>query len=167
MYSIKVAEQKHIQFCLLTMTAIILILLTALWYLLALGTVNWVFNLKYTIIFISVFAGDIVVSLCVFFLLRFAYKSYYIISTEYIKLFNRNEEVFTIQKKAISNLSYKDFKHAFLMQIGVGYLYVSFCEACGKIKPTITFPDGKMLFGIDMTAKQAQQVGQILGKNLQ
>lgn len=167
MNSIKIAKQKHIQFCLLTMTAIILMFLTALWYLLALGTVDWVFNLKYTIIFISVFVGDVVIPLCVFFILRFANKSYYIISSEYIKLFNGNEEAFTIPVKSVWNLGYKDFKYAFLMQMGAGYLRVSFCEACGKIKPTMTFPDGKMLLGIDMTAKQAEQVARILGKDLQ
>ncbi len=166
MESIKIPKQKHIQFCLLTMAAIILIFLTVLWYLLALGSVDWVFNLQYTVIFFSVLAGDVVVPLCVFLILRAVNKCFYIISSEHIKLFRANAEIFSIPVKAVWNVSYKDFKYAFLMQMGAGYLHVSFNEAHGKIKPTMTFPDGKMLLGIDMNSKQAKQAARILGKDL-
>lgn len=164
---IKISKQKHIQFCLLTMSAIALIFMTALWYILALRSVDWVFNLKFTVIFFTVLAGDVVVPLCVFLILRAVNKCFYVISSDGIKLFKSDKEIFSISNVSILRLGYLGFQYALLMQMGAGYLSVQYTEAYGQIKPTMTFPNGCTLLGIDMSAKQAQQVAQILGKDLQ
>ena len=167
MDSIKIQKQRHIQFCLLLLIACVLLFSSIIVYLLCIGSVGWEFNFTYTIVFVSAVGGSILLPMIIFLILRALNKNYYVISHDGIKLFNSDKEIFTISNISILRLGYLGFQYALLMQMGAGYLSVQYTEASGQIKPTMTFPDGGALLGIDMTAKQALQVAQILGKDLQ
>lgn len=164
---ILIQKQKHIQFCLLLLITCAILSSSVIVYLLCMGSIGWVFNLTYTIVFLSAVGGSMLLSIIIFIILRAFNKSYYVISSNGIKFFKSDKEIFTIANISILRIAYLGFQFAFLMQMGAGYLSVQYTEAQGQIKPTMTFPDGKMLLGIDMTPKQARQVAQILDKDLQ
>ena len=167
MDSIKIPKQKHIQLCLLLFFGILLLGLTIFAFVLGLSADDWVLQKKFGIIIACVLAGELIIPVVVFFLLRVTNKQFYLITPKGITLFKATQEVFFIPVSSIKNLRYLGFRYAFMFQMGAGYLHVPFEEARGNIKPTMTFPDLSMLLGIDMSEKQAVQVARILGKDLQ
>ncbi|MCH5160812.1 MAG: hypothetical protein J1G04_02160 [Clostridiales bacterium] len=164
---IKISKHKYIQFCLLALLTSLLIIVTGIIFIFAMASVDYVFNLRYTIVFISALAGDIIVPIIVFIILRAVNKSYYLIKQNGITLFKDDQEVFFIPASRIRNLIYVKFRYAFILRMGAGRLHVPFTEARGNIKPTMIFPDSSMLLFIDMSGKQAEQVARILERDLQ
>lgn len=166
MDGIIIRKQKHIQHCLMLFFMFGLLGLTLFTFVLCNAAEDWALSNSFLIGFAIGFAAEIIVPIVVFLILRASNKCYYIITPEHIKLYKKNKEVFVIPATAIKGIGYLGFRYSFLLQMGAGYLSVSFDEAIGDIKPTMTFPDLSMLLGIDMTEKQAQQVARILGKEL-
>lgn len=95
-------------------------------------------------------------------------KEYFVIDTDRITLWRKDELKCELKKADIIEMQYLCFKWAFLMQMGSGYLSI-ICpiEALKDEKfASIIMPDGTAVFEISMSKQQAKAVAKILEKEV-
>lgn len=159
---IKIEKSKYLRLCLTLLSAIALIFITSLIYFL-----GWAFEINTFWIYITIMAVEIVALMLLYFVLIKANKSYYLITADSIKMFKGNQELFTLAVSNIVKINYVKFAWTLLMQMGAGYLHFEFTDGTGQIKPSISYPNGKKIYSISMSSKQAKQVSNMVKRDLQ
>ncbi len=159
---VKVVKNKYIQICLSFLVLAALIFSTTLVYFL-----GWVFEMRTFWIYLAATAAEVIVVTILCVGLIKSNKCYYLITPESVKMFKKEQELFTISNANIIKINYVGFAWALLMQMGAGFLHLEYTDETEQIKPTISLPNGQKIYSISMSPKQAKQVAKILNKNLQ
>ena len=136
-----------------------------------LGLLTYALGRTYTLKFFFLCIGVVValaliVWLVCLLIIKFG-KKYYLIDEHGIKLYKNDELLFELKNEEMSELNYIRFRWNFLLQIGSGFLNVSYpCKGYNDKNYSMVFPTGKAIHPVSMSLKQAKEVALILGKYL-
>ena len=88
------------------------------------------------------------------------------INSNSIKFVKKNEEMFVLNQDEIVNIHYVRFRWMFLFQMGAGYLHIEYNNDKDYIKPSVLYPNGKKIYSISMSQKQALKIAEVLNKSV-
>lgn len=122
---------------------------------------------SFLICILIILAEFILVFIICFLLIKFE-KQYYIIDKDGVRLYKRDKLLFELRREDIIRANYIRFRWAFAMQLGSGYLNLTYpCDNLKDKKFSLIFPDGKAIHSISMSMKQARKAAELLIKRLE
>lgn len=127
----------------------------------------WGFNIRVLLICLCIVIGLAVSLLLICLLLNKLEKQYYLIDEEGIKLYKKDRLIFIIKKADIVEMNYIRFGWAFLLQMGSGYLNITYmCDNQKDKKFSMIYPTGEAIHSVSMSLQQAKNVATLLLKHL-
>ena len=156
----RIERHRYAQRMLTLLGLIAVVFLSALSYFL-----GWDFEWITFGIFLAIVAGECIIFFLLYLLLRRFEWGYFLVDSNGIKFYKKNQEVFTIQNSEIVTLRYTSFWYTLLMQMGSGYLFITHTSQSSESR-TIEFQNAKPMYALSVSPKQAQEIATNLGKKL-
>ena len=159
----KIQKGKNIRIKITWVTSFGIIFSVALCYFL-----GWDFEIKSFSIAVGILVALLSALWLLIYILIKREQKYFVIETERIMLYRKNEILCELKKTEMIEMCYVRFFWAFMMQMGSGYLQIT-CKAealTDKKFAEIIMPNGIAVFEISMSTKQAKECAKILGKEL-